>query len=353
MKAAVLTAFGGPEALVIRDDVPVPQPGADEVLVDVSAAAVNNTDIWTRQGSYGRPDDPDAVAGWKGVPLTFPRIQGGDIAGRVVGVGSGVAPERIGERVIVDPGIFEESPAGPELVAVVGSECDGGFAEYVAVPASSAHDVSLSPLSDAQLACIPIAYGTAMGMLERAQVRSGEHVLVTGASGGLGYGLVQLSLARHAVVTALTTSSKAAFLLEAGVRNVILRDRPDWQSQLEAAGPFDVVADVVGGETFEAVLPSLRTGGRLVTAGAITGPMVTLDLRVLYLRQRQIIGSTMHTPDHFRTLMEAVRAATINPVVAATYPLDEIHAAQARFLEKDFTGKLVLIPRPQSALPDP
>lgn len=346
MTAAVLTAFGGPETLVVTR-VPVPRPDSDEVLVGVSAAAVNNTDIWTREGSYGRPDDPGAVAGWRGVRLGFPRIQGGDIAGRIVDVGSAVAKTRIGERVIVDPGFFDDSEAGPELVAVLGSERDGGFAEYVAVPAASAHDVSLSPLGDAQLACIPIAYGTAMGMLERASVRPGEHILVTGASGGVGSALVQLSLARDAVVTALTTSSDAGFLLESGVHDVVLRDRSDWADQLSTHRPFDVVADVVGSSVFEAVLPCLRTGGRLVTAGAISGPLVTLDLRVLYLRQRQIIGSTMHTPDHFRALVEAVRAGTVNPMVAATYPLDQIHRAQERFLRKDFTGKLVLIPSPR------
>jgi NADPH:quinone reductase-like Zn-dependent oxidoreductase len=344
MTAAVLTAFGGPETLVVRGDVRVPRPEPDEVLVQVSAAGVNNTDIWTRQGAYGRPGDPDAVAGWRGVPLSFPRIQGADIAGRIVDVGMGVEQTRIGERVMVDPAIFEDTEAEPELVAVVGSERDGGFAQYVAVPASSAHDVTLSPLSDMQLACIPIAYGTAMGMLERASVRAGEHVLVTGASGGLGYALIQLSLARGAVVTALSTSSQVDFLSETGVQELISRDRPDWRTQLESGRTFDVVADVVGDGVFEAVLPCLRTGGRLVTAGAIAGPLVTLDLRVLYLRQRQIIGSTMHTPDHFRMLIDAVRTGAIDPVVAATYPLDEIHAAQDRFLRKDFTGKLVIIP---------
>ncbi|MFP3915310.1 MAG: alcohol dehydrogenase catalytic domain-containing protein, partial [Actinomycetota bacterium] len=106
MTAAVLTRFGGPQVLVVRHDVPVPRPRAGEVLIDVAAAAVNNTDIWTREGAYGRPGDPDGVAGWRGVPLEFPRIQGGDIAGRIVEVGASVDSERIGERVIVDPGVF-------------------------------------------------------------------------------------------------------------------------------------------------------------------------------------------------------------------------------------------------------
>jgi NADPH:quinone reductase-like Zn-dependent oxidoreductase len=347
MTAAVLTGFGGPDVLVVRHDVPVPRPKRDEVLIRVAAAGVNNTDIWTREGAYGRPGDPDAVAGWKGVPLDFPRIQGADIAGRVVDVGSSVDPDRVGQRVIVDPGIFDDADGEePELVDVIGSERDGGFAEYMAVPSSSAHDVSNSPLDDRQLACVPIAYGTAMGMLERAEVRAGERVLVTGASGGVGLALVQLAAARGAIVTALTSSGKAPAVIAAGAHETVLRD--EWDSS-EPGPPqldrdFDVIADVVGDGVFERVLPALRTGGRLVIAGAIAGPVVTLDLRVLYLRRRRLIGSTMHTPAHFRKLLESVRTGAIRPVVAETYPLDKIHQAQARFRDKDFIGKLVLVP---------
>lgn len=347
MTAAVLTAFGGPDVLVVRPDVPVPRPDGDEVLIKVVAAGVNNTDIWTREGAYGRPDDPDAVAGWKGSCLDFPRIQGGDIAGKIVDVGSSIERDRIGQRVIVDPGIFENADVEePELVEVIGSERDGGFAEFVAVPSSSAYDVANSPLDDQQLACVPIAYGTAMGMLERAEVRAGERILVTGASGGVGLALVQLAAARGAIVTALTSSGKAPSVVAAGAHDTMLRD--EWGSSdrdpAELGERFDVIADVVGDGVFETVLPALRTGGRLVTAGAIAGPVVTLDLRVLYLRKRRLIGSTMHTPAHFRKLLEAVREGSVHPVVAATYPLNEIHRAQARFLDKDFVGKLVLVP---------
>jgi NADPH:quinone reductase-like Zn-dependent oxidoreductase len=345
MTAAMLTAFGGPDVLVVRRDVPVPRPKRNEVLIRVAAAGVNNTDIWTREGAYGRPGDPEAVAGWKGVPLDFPRIQGGDIAGEIVEVGSSIEDDRLGQRVIVDPGIFDDADGDePELVEVIGSERDGGFAEYVAVPSSSAHDVSDSPLDDRQLACVPIAYGTAMGMLERAEVRAGERVLVTGASGGVGLALVQLAAARGAIVTALTSSGKASAVIGAGAHETVLRD--EWHSSDPAQldPDFDVIADVVGGGVFERVLPALRTGGRLVIAGAIAGPVVTLDLRVLYLRRRRLIGSTMHTPAHFGKLLEAVRTGSIRPVVAEAYPQDQIHQAQARFMDKDFVGKLVLVP---------
>ena len=346
MTAALLTGFGGPEALVVRADVPVPQPRAHEVLVAVAAAGVNNTDIWTREGAYGTPGDPNALAGWKGVDLDFPRIQGADIAGRIVAIGSSVDPARIDQRVVVDPGIFELVDGESQLVEVIGSERDGGFAEYAVVAASHAHDVTSSPLDDTQLACLPIAYGTAMGMLERAEVEAGERILVTGASGALGSALVQLAVARGAVVTGLTSRSQVESVLEAGAHDTIVRDEQngsDWLSKSAGSG-FDVIADVVGGGVFEAVLPALRTGGRLVTAGAIAGPVVKLDLRLLYLRQRRLIGSTMHTPEHFRRLVELAREGAVSPHVAATYPLTEIHRAQDRFLAKDYVGRLVIVP---------
>lgn len=346
MTAAMLIGFGGPEALVVRSDVPVPQPGEDEVLVEVAAAGVNNTDIWTREGAYGTPGDPNAVAGWKGVDLDFPRIQGADIAGRIVAVGSSVGPARLGERVIVDPGIFELDHGESELVEVIGSERDGGFAEYTVVPASHAHDVTDSPLDDTQLACLPIAYGTAMGMLERADLQVGERILVTGASGALGSALVQLAVARGAIVTGLTSRRHVDSVLEIGAHDTLVRDdRVSWERLSQSAGSgFDVIADVVGGDVFETTLPTLRTGGRLVTAGAIAGPVVKLDLRLLYLRQRRLIGSTMHSPDHFRRLVRLAREGSVTPRVAATYPLTEIHQAQARFGAKDYVGRLVIVP---------
>jgi NADPH:quinone reductase-like Zn-dependent oxidoreductase len=106
MCAATLTGFGGLEMLELRDDVPVPEPGAHEVVVEVIAASLNNTDIWTREGAYGLPGRPDALAGWRG-PIAFPRVQGGDIAGRIVAVGAGVEAARVGERVVVDPAIYD------------------------------------------------------------------------------------------------------------------------------------------------------------------------------------------------------------------------------------------------------
>ena len=138
MTAAVLSRHGGPDALEVRPDWPVPAAGCGEVLIRVGAATVNNTDIWTREGAYGLPGQPDAKAGWRGA-LRFPRIQGGDIAGRVVAIGAGVPAELLGRRVLVDPAIYRDECRRAPPVGLLGSEADGGFATYVVVPAPHAH----------------------------------------------------------------------------------------------------------------------------------------------------------------------------------------------------------------------
>jgi NADPH:quinone reductase-like Zn-dependent oxidoreductase len=346
MIAAVLTGHGGPEMLVVRDDVAVPRPGPGEVLVEVAAAAVNNTDIWTREGAYGNADDPNAVVGWQGVPLAFPRIQGGDVVGGVVAVGVEVDDATIGRRVLIDPTRYADEGDEPTLAAVLGSEQDGGFAQYVVVAAHQAHDVTDSPLSDVQLACLPIAYGTATGMLERAELRSGETVLVTGASGGVGLALVQLARARGARVIALTSEANADAVLAAGAARTVSRSDPVVADHLReaAGGTVDVVADVVGGWVFEQLFPLLATGGRWVTCGALAGPVVNFDLRTLYLHRRRLIGSTMHTPAQFRRLVDDARHGRVDPQVARTYPLTQIRAAQADFATGNHVGKLVLLP---------
>lgn len=346
MTAAVLTAHGGPEVLVVRDDVPVPAPSAGEVLVQVTAAAVNNTDIWTRQGAYGRAEDPDAVVGWQGVPLDFPRIQGGDVVGIIVAVGAEVDDALTGRRVLIDPTTYDGDGDEPTLTAVLGSEHDGGFAEYVVVAADRAHDVTDAPLSDAQLACLPIAYGTATGMLERAALSAEETVLVTGASGGVGVALVQLARARGAHVIALTSEATAAAVTAAGASHTVSRDAPEVAARVReaAGGSVDVVADVVGGWVFAALFPLLATGGRWVTCGAVAGAVVELDLRTLYLHRRRLIGSTMHTPAQFRKLVDDARHGRLHPLVARSYPLTRIHAAQADFAAGEDVGKLVLLP---------
>jgi NADPH:quinone reductase-like Zn-dependent oxidoreductase len=344
MRAALLTRHGGPEAVEITE-VPTPRPGPGEVLVRVGAAALNNTDLWTRDGAYGLPGDPEAKAGWRG-PLDFPRIQGGDVAGTVVALGEGVAASRAGSRVLVDPALYD-APGPDGLVEdVLGSERDGGFAEYVVLPAGCAHPVDDSPLTDVELASLPIAYGTALGMLERGGVGAGSTVLVTGASGGVGLAAVQLAAARGARVLAVSSGTKAERVRDAGADVVVDRGRGEVLEDVRAAAPdgLDVVVDVVAGPALGRGLGLLRNGGRWVVAGALDGYAVQLDVRRLYLANVSLIGSTMHTPRHFELLVEVARRGEVRPVVAATFPLEQIREAQVQLAERAHVGKLVVVP---------
>ena len=209
MTAAVTLGHGGPEQTVVYTEWPCPQPAPGQALVRVTAAALNNTDIWSRAGAYGTAADPDAVVGWKGVPLDFPRIQGIDVAGEVVAVGGGVGSSWLGRRVLVDPAARYENGLP---VDIIGSEVDGGFAQYHVCSIDQLHDVTGSPLTDAQLACLPTAYGTALGMIERAEIEAGERVLVTGSSGGVGMAAIQLLVDRGCDVVARTSPEHREFV---------------------------------------------------------------------------------------------------------------------------------------------
>ncbi|MEV5548781.1 zinc-binding dehydrogenase [Streptomyces sp. NPDC052309] len=343
MRAVRITEHGGPEVLELTE-VAVPAPQAGEVLVQVSAVALNNTDLWTREGAYGRPEDPEALSGWRG-PIDFPRIQGADVAGRVVTVGAGVDESLVGRRVVVDPAIYDAEGPDANPVGLMGSERDGGYAGYVTAPAKRVHDVTESPLTDDQLAALPTAYGTALGMIERGRLREGETVLVSGASGGVGLAAVQIARARGARVLAISSGSKMDSVREAGAHAVIDRAR-DVAGQIRTAAPegIDVALDVIAGDLVSEGLPLLREGGRWVIAGALGGYHVTFDVRRLYLHNAQVIGSAMHTPTHFGLLMDLARQAEVQPVVAATFPLEQAAQAQEELARRGHVGKIVVHP---------
>jgi NADPH:quinone reductase-like Zn-dependent oxidoreductase len=355
MKAVLLKGHGGFEQLEYREDVPVPQPGEGAVLVQIGAAGVNNTDINTRAAWYSRAvSEGTTVAGaaggfdgasaedsgWTGAKHQFPRIQGADGCGRIVAVGAGVAANRIGERVLIEP-IIRLTQQGVAQVLYFGSECNGAFAEYTCVPSVSAHAIS-SALSDAELASFPCAYGAAEHMLERSQVSRGNLVLVTGASGGVGTAAVQLALRRGARVIAVASPAKAQAVAALGAALVIARNA----DLVERLGheSVDVVIDVVGGKQFGRLLEVLRRHGRYAVAGAISGPIVDLDLRTLYLKDLRLDGCTVYESVVFRNLIGYIERGEIRPVVASVYPLNSIVAAQRAFSAKGHTGKIVLQP---------
>jgi NADPH:quinone reductase-like Zn-dependent oxidoreductase len=355
MAAVILTGHGGFEKLQYRTDVPVPLPKSGDVLIRVAAAGVNNTDINTRIGWYSKAvsgetnrggsegfdtvDDNDAS--WSGTPLSFPRIQGADCCGRIAAVGEGVDPARIGERVIVRSMMRSYAGYRPYQCWTLGSECDGAFAQYMVAPDSEAHRVECG-WTDAELASIPCAYSTAENMLHRAGLEAKERVLVTGASGGVGSAAVQLAKRRGAEVFAVAGPGKSDAVRALGADRVIPRGR-NLSDRVEP-GSLDLVVDMVAGPQWPALLDLLRRGGRYAVAGAIAGPIVELDIRTLYLKDLTFFGCTFQEDIVFENLIGYIERNEIRPVVFATYRLDQIVEAQRVFLEKKFTGKIVLLP---------
>jgi len=346
MSGYVLTGFGGMEKLVWQEDLRTPNPGIGEVLIRVGASSVNNTDINARIGWYSKAVTKGTIEGevdqptsrdeddWIVTSAQFPRIQGADCCGEIVAVGSGVDREMVGERVLVravQPSDAADSPYG---VLLFGWDCDGAFAEYTKALARHAFPVR-SGWTDTELASVVCAFSTAEGMLERAAVGA-ERVLITGASGGVGSAAVQLAKRRGAVVTAVTSPDKAEEVRRLGADRVVERGAPI------PAGAFDVAVDLVAGPGFQSVVLALGKGGRYVTAGAIAGPIVTFDARDLYLNDKTLYGAT-YQPEHlFGNLVRYIEKDEIRPVVAKTFGLRELHAAQEAFLRKDYVGKIAI-----------
>ncbi len=353
MKAVLTTGNGGYDKLVYCD-VPMPVVGAGEVLLQVLAAGVNNTEINTRLGWYSSSvitgtntvasDKPQSEiqkidGGWNAA-TPFPFIQGTDCCGRVVDVAPDVDSQLIGSRVIVRPCM---RPDGFDSLRNIwmGSDFDGAFAQFVKVPATEIFVVN-SDWSDTELASLPCSYGSAENMLHRANIRASEHVLVAGASGGVGSAVVQLAKLRGAKVTAIVGKTKEKQVLEIGADEVIDRDADIVKFLGEES--VDLVVDNVGGSSFSSMLKVLRRGGRYVSSGAIAGPIVNLDLRDLYLKDLHVIGCTAWDEPVFANLVSYVEANRIKPLVAKTFALREIAKAQQEFLEKKHVGKFVLVP---------
>ena len=354
MRAMVTMGHGGLDQMVFHEDWPTPVPAPDQVLVRVGACGLNNTDVNTRSGWYSKTvsgattgDAYDEVGEedptWGGRPITFPRIQGADVCGEIVAVGSDIDPARLGERVITDNWIRDpDDPLNKNSTGYYGSECDGGFAEYAVMPGRNALAVD-SPLSNAELATFSCAYSTAEGMLTRAVVTGADTVLVPGASGGVGGAVVQLAKLRGARVIAMASEAKQGDVAALGA-DLMLPRRPDDLATALAGETVTVVADVVGGDMWPLLIDVLARGGRYTCSGAIAGPMVDFDLRTFYLRDLTFTGSTVIDPDVMPRLVSFIESGAIRPVLAATFPLHDLREAQAAFIAKAHTGNIVVCP---------
>ena len=339
MHAVLLTGHGGLEKLEYKTDISVPVRKDDEVLIKVSAAGVNNTDINTRTGWYSKSTNNDGSS-WSGTPLKFPLIQGIDVCGTIVSVGSKINSSRIGERVIARPIQTDpKNPARPNMITL-GSEIDGAFAQYVAIRSSETFIINCK-WTDAELGSIPCSYSTAEGLLHRVKLGA-EKVFINGASGGVGSAAIQLAKRRGAHITAQCSSSKFNEIKKIGANEVVSRET-DLVKEI-GKNKYDVVIDLVAGDKWIQLCEILKPGGRYATSGAIAGPIVSLDVRILYLKDLTFYGCTYQPVEVFRNLIKYIEKGEIKPLVAKTYTLKEIKKAQEDFLLKKHVGKLVLLP---------
>jgi len=367
MAAVQLTGHGGTERLVYREDVPVPRPGAGEVLVKVTATAKNNTDRKVREGLYPTEDNDD-VASFQigGSPtLEFPRIQGADIVGRVAAVGPGVEEGRIGERGLLDFNIYADDRRDINLTPdYYGHGRDGGFAEYVAVPSDQFHAVANPKLADAELAVLGMcSYQTALHMLNVASVSAGEQVLVTGASGGVGTALIQLCRLLGAVPHAVSSGgARTRALLDLGAESVIdrtgVRDWPRAVDEATGGRIIDAVMDLAGGAMTNPLMDVMirrmgerRSYPRLSIAGASAGNVTEILWTRIYLYQIQVFGVSHGTRDEADQLIRWIRDGDLRPVLHGTFRLSDIHRAEDYFVGRgsDYLGKIAIVPDSQWA----
>ncbi|MDO3722823.1 zinc-binding dehydrogenase [Marinobacter sp. chi1] len=362
MKAMVLTGHGGVDMLEYQE-VATPRPGPGEVLVQVTATAKNNTDRKAREGLY--PTKKGEVKSFMmgGKPtLTFPRIQGADIAGRVVAVGEGVDPARVGQRGLLDFNLYANDRRDINLTPdYYGHGADGGFAEYVALPSDQFHHIPNPELSDAEVASMGMcSYQTAMHMVTSANLAAGERVLVTGASGGVGTALIQLCRIIGAVPYALSQPDKADALLALGAEAVL--DRSDMDSfqervrEVTGGKPIDAVMDLVGGEMTDQFIDTMifdmnarSTYPRLSIAGASGGNISEILWTRIYLYQVQIFGVSHGTREEADQLVAWIRNGQLRPVLHGAFRLSDLHAAEHYFVNRgsNYLGKIVIVPDAQ------
>ncbi len=342
MQAAHIPAHGGPNVIKIVD-LPIPLPAAGEVLVRMLAVSLNHLDLFVR-------------AGMPGVKLPLPLIPGCDGIGEITQLGDGVHGFRSGQRVLIEPGYSSgTSPhdlAGNDHLSndyqIRGEHFDGLDREYVAVASRFA-----LPLPDGidpvRAAAVPLVFLTAWGMLvTRAQLRSGETVLVIGGASGVGSAAIQIARERGARVLATAGSdAKLRLARELGADEVVDHSQPDWgQSvrKLTDGRGVDVVVEHVGPATWDTSMKVLARNGRLVTCGGTTGPTVSISLPHVFIKNQSILGSTMGPRGALPTIMSRVASGAYQPVVDRVMPLSKLAEAHVLLEERKVLGKIVLIP---------
>jgi NADPH:quinone reductase-like Zn-dependent oxidoreductase len=339
-EAIVLRAHGGPEVLV-RETIELAEPGAREVRVRVRAVAVNHLDIWVRRGLPN-------------LRLEYPHVLGSDVVGEIEALGPGVRGAKVGDRVVVSPGVScgvcERCLSGEDNLCrqygILGEHRPGGYARHLVVP-----DANLVPypgdLPFSQVAAVPLVFLTAWQMLVvKARVRLGETVLVHAAGSGVSSAAIQIAkLLGARVIATAGTDAKAERALSLGADDVINYATADFVAEvkrLTGKRGADVIVDHVGGDVLSKSVIAAAMGGRIVTCGATAGFRPEIDMRHVFFRQIAILGSTMGSKGSLFRILDHMNAGTLKPVVDRVLPLWEAREAHRVLEAREAFGKVVL-----------
>ena len=339
MKAVRIHAHGGPEVLTY-EDIPTPEPSAGEVLVRVLGVSVNHLDLWVRRGMPG-------------VKIPFPRILGCDGTGEIVAFGPGVSGLKLGQRVVIEPGVSSGKSAYDQAgldhlsddYAIRGEHCDGLDCEFVALPAKYVFALPAG-LDPVQAAAAPLAFLTAWGMLvSRAMAQPGEQVLVLAGASGVGSAAIQIARDLGCNVLATASTADKRTLVEALGATPIDSSKEGWEKEVKALTQgrgVDIVLEHVGPATWEGSMRSLARNGRLVTCGATTGPKVSLLLPHVFIKNLSVLGSTMGPRVALPVIFQKLAAGTYRVAVDRVFPLAHASQAHALLESRQVVGKIVL-----------
>ncbi len=340
MKAVIFREHGDVDRLEYTD-IEEPKPAAGEVKVKIAACALNHLDIWVRLG--GRP-----------VPIPMPHIGGSDVSGTVAELGEGVEGIDVGSRVLVAPGLSNGTDdfclagmeSGSDSFKILGFQTQGGYAEYICVPARNIIPVS-GRFSMEEWASIPLVFLTSWHMLfTRLDLQCGETVLIQAAGSGLGISAIQLAkIAGARVITTAGTGEKLQAAKELGADEVINYTQQDFVEEcmrLTDGKGVDCVFEHIGGDIFVRSLDVLRKYGRLATCGVTGGPEAKMNISKIYARHLTIHGALMGSLVEQKKVIELAERGRIKPVIDKVFPLAEAKDAQQRMLDRKNFGKIVL-----------
>ncbi|OUU25063.1 MAG: hypothetical protein CBC13_02525 [Planctomycetia bacterium TMED53] len=339
MKRVIIEKHGGQEALSFQDS-DIPEPGPGEVRVKLKTMALNHLDLWVRRGVQGHR-------------FPLPIVPGCDGAGIIDAVGEGVPKELLNMETLFSPGFScgqcqhcmnNDDPLCAKY-GILGETCDGTCSEFVIVRQQQCLPKP-SSVSWEEAAAFPLSSVTSASMLEKANLKTGETLLVIAGTSGVGSMAVQMGKMRgsHVIATG-STEEKRDKAIDLGADHTIDPSQEQWWKtvkQITNGNGADVIFENVGEATWEQSLLALAKGGRLTTCGATTGSTVSIELKRLFFKNQQIIGSTMGSRKLLKDLLEPFAQRKLVPLIDGVYPFKDLVAAHERMESRQSIGKIVI-----------